>query len=496
MSRVPITEVLVIAPVRLVPHVRIAFDGLEPSVQRTTELTRATHPLTAQILRARCSMPPCGVVVVIAAGDDPEAPLALGADEVVEGAFDTPVLARAIRRAAMRASVREDRAAEARTLEQVIAGLSDSLDAPLAALALDLDSLRIEDEGRPADEVAALDDCATAIERMTHLVRDLRLLAPCVGERGVFEPVALPVLVDQVLRVLGGALARRAHIERDDEENLPEVLAPRKLLARTIAHVLVQALDAVIDENDDAPGSSRTGTVTPELQALSRLRIALRSDAQSIAIVIDARPGLETGHFSTATALEGVGRLAIAREVLRSFDGELVGERSPDGGVRYVLFVPRPQPGISSFAPRVSSAIAAARLRRPRVLIVDADERVLRAAARAVAEHYDAIVATAGEEALACVSEGGIDAIVVDQRLPDMTAALFVDELRRSHPALAGRVVVVVRTREEARHARTAQVPEVQILERPIRRTALLAALLGAIGSPTPAVARPLNELN
>jgi CheY-like chemotaxis protein len=374
--------------------------------------------------------------------------------------------------------------------------LTDSLDAPLAALALDLDSLRTEDEGRPADELAALEDCTTAIERMTHLVRDLRLLAPSVTDRGAFEPVALPVLLDQVLRVLGGALERRALIERDDEEDLPEVHAPKRLLARTIAHVLVQAIDAVTDNGDDAPGSAKPGTGTTELHPLRRLRIALRSDAQSVAVVIDARPGLDSGPHATSTAMEGMGRLAIAREVLRSFDGELVGERSPDGGVRYVLFVPRPQPGISSFTPRTSASVALARARRPRVLIVDADERVLRAAARAVTEHYDAIVATTGEEALAIVAEGGIDAIVVDQRLPDMTAALFVDELRRGHQELAGRVIVVVRTREEARLARSAHAPEVQILERPIRRTALLSALLGAVGSPTPTVMRPLHELN
>ena len=496
MSRVPITEVLVIAPVRLVPGVRVAFDELEPTIKRTTVVTRATHPLTSQILRARCAMPPCGVVVVIAAGDDADAPLALGADEVVEEPIDPARLGSAIRRAAMRASVREDRAAEARTLEQVIAGLSDSLDAPLAALALDLDSLRTEDEGRPVEELAALADCASAIDRMTHLVRDLRLLAPSVTERGAFEPISLPVLVDQVLRVLGGALARRAHIERDDEEHLPEVLVPRRLLARTIAHVLVQALDAVTDETDDAPGSAKPGMSAPDLHGLRRLRIALRSDGQAVAIVIDARPDLESAPLSPTTTMEGVGRLAIAREVLRSFDGELVGERSHDGGVRYVLFVPRPQPGISSFTPRPSTSMALARARRPRVLIVDADERVLRAASRAVAEHYDAIVATAGEEALAFVSDGGIDAIVVDQRLPDMTAALFIDELRRSRPELAGRVVVVVRSREEARLARASNVADPHVLERPIRRTALLAALVSAIGSPTPAVMRPLHELN
>ena len=480
MRRVPITEVLVVAPARLMPTVREKLDGLEPSLRRVTELTRATRPLVATLTRAHAAMPPRGVVVVVASEEEASNALAIGADEVLPEPIELAALDAAVRRAAVRASVRFDRAAETRMLEQVIAGLADSMDPPLAALSLDLDALRVQaDETDDLDDRSALDDCSTAIDRVAHLVRDLHLLVPSVADRGSLEVLPLPGLVDQVLRILGGALTRRAHVEREDEDALPDVLAPRRLLARTIAHVLVQAIDA-LDDSDEA-GS------------LQRLRVSLRQQEDAVAIVIDARPDLDAAPSSTPLALGAPGRLAVAREVLRSFDGELIAERARDGGVRYVIFVPRPQPGTPAVAPRPSPS-APPRARRPRILIVDADERVLRAASRAISEHFDAVVAASGEEALAVAAEGGIDALVVDHRLPDVSAPLFLDELRRRRSELGTRVVMLVRSAEEARQLG----PGVRALERPIRRAALLEALRAALSTgptaePSP---RPLRELN
>jgi CheY-like chemotaxis protein len=372
-------------------------------------------------------------------------------------------------------------------LEQVIAGLADSIDAPLAALTLDVDALRVgADEAGTADDRTALDECATSIERVSHLVRDLHLLVPSLADKGALEVIRLSSLVDQLLRILGSALARRAHVEREDDEDLPEVLAPRRLLARTLAHVLVQAADA-LDPVETPPTSKPASDDAP----LRRLRVSLRKESDAVAIVIDARPNLDTAPSSAPIALGAPGSLATAREVLRSFDGELIAERASDGGVRYVMFVPRPEPGVAALTPSANESTLP-HARRPRVLLVDADDRVLRAASRAIAEHYDAVLASSGEEALALVAEGSIDALVVDQRLPDVTPTLFLDELRRRHAELATRVVFVVRAREETGAALGAHT-----LEKPIRRTALLNALADVLSrAATVPPSRPLRELN
>jgi DNA-binding response OmpR family regulator len=482
-------QVLVVAPARLVPVVRATLETLEPAVRRATEVARTVRPLVGVLARAHAAMPPRGVVVVAASEDEADHALSLGADEVLMDPSDADALRTAIRRAATRASVRSDRAAETRMLEQVIAGLADSMDPPLAALTLDVDALRVgADEVGTGEDQTALDDCASSIERVAHLVRDLHLLVPSLADKGALEVVRLPALVDQVLRILGGALARRAHVERDDDDELPEVLAPRRLLARTLAHVLVQAADA-LDPGEGPPASRPTTDDTAP--PLRRIRVSLRKESDAVAIVIDARPDLDAAPSSAPIALGAPGSLAAAREVLRSFDGELIAERARDGGVRYVMFVPRPEPGVAALVPAAEDS-AIPRAKRPRVLLVDGDDRVLRAASRAIAEHYDSVLATSGEEALALVVEGSIDAIVVDHRLPDITPSLFLDELRRRRAELATRVVFVVRTREEA-----GSLLGSHALEKPIRRAALLNALRDVLSrAQTEPPSRPLHELN
>ena len=249
-------EVLVVAPARLVPVVRQTLETLEPAVRRATDVARSIRPLVGVLARAHASMPPRGVVVVVASEDEADHALSLGADEVLLDPSDADALRIAIRRAATRATVRSDRAGETRMLEQVIAGLADSMDAPLAALTLDVDALRMgADEDAGAEDPTALDDCAASIDRVAHLVRDLHLLVPSLADKGALEVIRLPALVDQVLRILGGALARRAHVEREDDDELPEVMAPRRLLARTLALVLVQAADALdpLDADSSMP---------------------------------------------------------------------------------------------------------------------------------------------------------------------------------------------------------------------------------------------------
>ncbi len=483
-------SVLVIAKARILPALRGIVEQLDIGIQRTTEVARAQAPLSAQIARARAVVPSRGVVVIVDTEDHVDGGLALGADEVVAEPDVTPDgLAEAISRAAVRASVREDLAGEARTLEQVMCGMAELLDSPLTALALDLDALRSDEATRSPDELCTLDDCVGAVERMSALLRDLHLLLPH-GDGSLSEPVVLPALVDQILGVLSGALGHRALLERDDDESLPLVHAPRRPLARALAHVLVQTLDAVTDpaRRDEALPPSARGTSERDVH---RLRVSVRRHEGGAAIVVDARPRLDTPPASTPTLLGTHGRLSGAREVLRACGGELLLERSSHGGLRAMMILPPPEPLQAHISPRASTPPLAPRARRPHVLIVDADERVLRATARAVAEHYDTIVATSGEEALACAAAGGLDAIVVDQRLPDVSLALFVDELLQRCPSLAGRLVFVVRAIDELPLGLGSSV-----VDRPIRRSALLAALRSVLSHPTPTATRPLRELN
>ncbi len=454
--RAPVA-VLVLAPARALGSLRAMVTELGSPLSRSTVVERLNGSPATVVASARSSTPSRGVIVVVGKESEVDAQIAAGVDEVLVEPVEARALAGAIRRATLRAGVRDDHAVEARTLEQVLEGVAQAAEGPLAALALDLDAIRSGTV--PLESVeeleSALDDCSSAVESVARVLRDAQVLAHATRDDPA-EPVAVGPLIERVIRALGGSAALLAHVEVHCEPNIPKVHVPRKLLGRTIAQIVVQALDAV--------------AVDPP-PALRRLRVAVRDAPDAIAVIIDAQASLDAAPPSTPFTVTTEGRLAVTRAAMRSFDGELVAERAVDGSVRFVAFIPRAagdreQP--LSPSAQSPNEIAAP---RPRVLVVDGDPGVLRASARALADRYDAVVAISGDEGLQLVRDGGIDAAVVDVHLPDMSAAAFLDELRRLNPRLATRVVLTCRTQDQATQLGC------NALERPVRRTRLLAVI-------------------
>ncbi len=449
--------VVVLAPARALASLRAMVTEIGAPHARSTVVERL-HGSPAEIVAsARSATPSRGVVAVVGSDSEVEVQIASGVDEVLVEPIEPRMLLAAIRRASLRAGVRDDHAIEARTLEQVLDGVAHAAEGPLAALALDLDAIRSGTVPlESVDELeSALDDCTTAVESVARVLRDAQVLAR-VSREDPPELVAVGPLVDRVLRALGGGAALLAHVEVHTEPDVAKVNVPRRLLGRTIAQVLVQALDAVPAE---PPPSLR------------RIRVSVRNAPEAVAIVIDAHASLDAAPPSTPFTVATEGRLAVARAAMRSIDGELVAERAVDGSVRFVAFIPS---AASTADAPVNDSIPAPSepaMPRRRVLVVDGDASVLRASARALADRYDVMVAISGEEALVVIRDGGINAVVFDARLPDMSAGAFLDELRRLSSRLANRVLMTCRTEEEATKL------GVRALERPIRRTALLQAI-------------------
>jgi serine/threonine-protein kinase len=89
----------------------------------------------------------------------------------------------------------------------------------------------------------------------------------------------------------------------------------------------------------------------------------------------------------------------------------------------------------TSLAPPV--AVDATRIpepRRPRVLFVDDDERILNALRSLARTDYDVVTATDGERALAAAQSEAFDVVVSDQRMPGMTGVEVLRRLREIAP--------------------------------------------------------------
>jgi CheY-like chemotaxis protein len=426
----------------------------------------AESAIEREITVARRRLPTTGVLVVVASEGDVDLALARGADEVVVGT-DATALARALGRTRLRAAARDAHVADGKVLAQVLTGVVRRLESPITALALDLEAFRAVTEPLLAPEgVALLDDCMAALEDLGGALRDAGLFA----RAGVPEhPVRVDVraTIDQVLRVLGGAEGLRAHVERDEDRPLAAALAPRGRLARAIAGALVHALVLT------SASADRT--------ALRKLRISLREDATKVVVIIDATAAGGLG-APVARPLEPEGPLRLLREAARSFGGDLsleVGAR----GARLELQAPREQHALVELG-----AIRPPRPRTPQqptVLLVDPDDRVLRATARALADRYEVLVAQTGEEALDLAREQNVNVVVLNTRLPDVSAGLLLDELRHTRGAKGARAVLVASLDELDE---INPPPGVARVEKPVRREELLTAIERLLADPVPSI--------
>ncbi len=428
-----------------------------------------------EITVARRRLPTTGVLVVVTSEADVDRALARGADEVVvEGEDDETTLSRAVERARLRATARDAHVADGQVLSQVLTGVVRRLESPITALALDLEAFRAVTEPLLAQEgVTLLDDCMAALDDLASALRDAGLFARAEAPE---QPVRVDVraVIDQVLRVLGGAIGLRAHVERDECRPLAAALAPRARLARAIAGALVHALVLTNERADPA--------------ALRKLRISLREDATRVVVTIEAVANHGPG-AAIARTIEPEGPLRLLRDSVRAFGGDLSLEVGPRGA-RLELRAPREQLALVELA-----AVRAPRTRalvQPTVLLVEPDDRVLRATARALAERYDVLVAQTGEEALDLAREQSISVAVVNSRLPDVSAGLLLDELRHTRGAQGARAVLVASQDELDQ---LAPPPGVARVEKPVRREDLLAAIERLLSEPTPSIREPSSHV-
>ncbi len=124
-----------------------------------------------------------------------------------------------------------------RTVATLIGSVAHDLGSPLAALSANVTMAREACEAAPKGDGAVLElleDIASAVERLTHILDDMR------GYAVTTDPVALELLpiVERAARIARSASARRAAIEVQIPHEV-RVHASASLLTRLLAQTLV-----------------------------------------------------------------------------------------------------------------------------------------------------------------------------------------------------------------------------------------------------------------
>jgi signal transduction histidine kinase len=339
----------------------------------------------------------------------------------------------------------------------------------------------IETRASASEVRGTLDDVDAALDTIREVVRGLRVYARTEdGEKE--EPVSLPELVDQVVRVVGKGLVIDATLERDYGANLPTLLLPRGRMVQVLTNLLINAVQAIAQVE----------------RPVHRIRIAVRYDEEMLALsVSDSGPGISSGDlerifdpFFTTKRLDTAGTgggsglgLSISRSIMQAVGGDLVAESVHGQGATFVMIIPTAGRKSDPAPPSVRTPVLPGEHPvRPSVLVVEDDERILRNIALSLRGRYDVMLAVDGQEAIDLLSSGSVpDAVLSDVTMPVVGGAELHQWLVDNRPALANRTVFMTASSDSADALRAGHSGR-PVLEKPLTRERLLSALGDVLG--------------
>jgi signal transduction histidine kinase len=456
------------------------------------------------------------------------AAVAAGADEAcaVEG-FDAATFVAFVDRVALRATQRREaenrhthavQAEKLAALGTVVAGVAHEINNPLGIVILNVESTRsnvepalraqeeiyrLADRGTlataeevrrladmaragaaPADVRADLDDVTTALQTIADVVKDLRIFARA-SDTEKPEPVYLPDLVDQVLRIVGKQITSVAALERDYGADVPALLLPRSRLTQVLTNLLINAAHAIEEVR----------------RPMHRVRISIRYDNEAIALSIsDTGPGIApdvverifdpfftTKRGERETGGTGLG-LSISRSILHDIGGDLIVESVHGAGATFIAVIPTEDRRVVRH-PRFQAALGNTPANgRSSVLVVEDEEALLRSLATALRQRFHVLLAADGQEAIDLLESGSTpDAVLCDLNMPIVNGFELYDWLVDNRPNLARHVVFITANAADELASSFFTRVEKPVLEKPVTRERLLSAIDRIVGtSPLP----------
>jgi two-component system cell cycle sensor histidine kinase/response regulator CckA len=447
--------------------------------------------------------------------------LTAGADEVliwpprddaaIQGFFDRVKLRATLRRGRERANAALAHAEKLTALGTLVAGVAHEINNPLTALQLGIEAsanlltpltkvatelnlwasrgwgaspeqIRTLHEltssgASPQEGRQLLEEMLGAVASIANIVRDLRIFARSDGEREEAQLLDVSDVIDQALRLAGREINMLARIERDYARDLPRILVPHGRLTQVLVNVIANAAQAIREIERPA----------------HRVRIATRSDGESIAVSIsDTGPGIAPQilehifdpFFTTKRAGYGTGLgLSISRSIMYDLGGDLIVESVHGSGATFILLLPIPDyASVRRAYLRQHTASATAMPSQPSpkrtVLVVDDDDRVLSAYARALGRSCEVLMASDGREAIELLSSGSQpDAVVCELALPEVDGKALLEWLELERPELARRTVFVSSETTQQRYEGFLNELQNCVLTKPVSASALLTAL-------------------
>jgi PAS domain S-box-containing protein len=323
------------------------------------------------------------------------------------------------------------------TIGTLAAGVAHELNNPLAYVMLNL-SLLDKELGELLPKTALENLKARIVtlqqgtERMATIVRDLRNL--CRPDAPTLQPVDLRSILESTVNMSLNELKGRARIVRDYAV-VPPVLADGARLGQVFLNLIINAAHAIPEGRPD----DHEVRISLAPFESDRVRVEVSDTGHGIPQALLGR--IFEPFFTTKPAGIGMGLgLSISQSIVASMHGELGVESEEGRGTTFHITIP-----VAGTSPALDRRPADAISRvvdGARVLIIDDEPALASALGTFLGLDHHVTVVGRGEQALAMLSAGQrFDVIVCDVLMPGVSGIELYQELERTLPSMAARVI-------------------------------------------------------
>jgi PAS domain S-box-containing protein len=318
------------------------------------------------------------------------------------------------------------------------AGVAHEINNPLAWITSnlhfaleELGRLRIETGLSALDEMSeALTDARTGAERVSTIVRDLKLFSRAQDEQTGLVDVRR--VLESAITMARNEIRHRAHLERRFDD-VPLVKGNEGKLSQVFLNLLINAAHAV-PEGDVA---RQAIVVSASQDALGRVVVSVRDTGQGIEP--DVLPHIFDPFFTTKPVGQGTGLgLSICHSIVSSLGGSIGVESTPGRGSTFKVTLPVAPPEFRKSPLPTPEAVAQV---RGRIALIDDEPAVLVALQRVLGPHHEVKSFSTPTVALDELPGFAPDLIFCDVMMPEMSGAELYHRLRANHPKLAERMV-------------------------------------------------------
>jgi len=273
-------------------------------------------------------------------------------------------------------------------------------------------------------------DAREGTARVSAIVRDLRALSR--SDEETTAPVDVAAVLVSSVKMATNEARHRARLVTSIDPALPRVRGNASRLGQVFLNLLVNAAQAIAEgraaENEiRVRAHARNGSVVVEVEDTGA-----GIPPSVLGRIFD--PFFTTKPIGVGTGLG----LSISHEIVRSLGGTIAVESVPGSGSTFRVTLPAAG-GVTATAPDSGDMPVTA---GARVLMIDDEPGMGRSTRILMARDYDIVPVTRARDALARIERGErFDAIVCDLMMPEMGGLEFYEQLSRSAPEQASRVV-------------------------------------------------------